>query len=247
MNFCHQKSLTQQLWNILYFILRRLCFYVRSLVHLIHNFVKMKFLSITDEWKYEAYLRIGDSIAFIFKHTYTATRIIINQLSIKCTRTRTITFPQLYNIRSNWKEGDEFLLPQKPLRTTLFLLLLPSLSITSIPHIHTQMWSSRRKELSMQVSLQAHPSEVEMIILHTLSHSSRTKVCDKPRTRREHKPREREQSRRASLQQELHATSCSTSTSGDPLPEVLIIDHLQWDIFQRNSFGGIWVGLTPAG
>lgn len=47
----------------------------------------------------------GDSIAFIFKYTYTATRIIINQLSIKCTRPRPITFPQLYNIRSNWKEG----------------------------------------------------------------------------------------------------------------------------------------------
>lgn len=206
----------------------------------------MKFLSIIDEWKCEAYPRIGDSIAFIFKHTYTATRIIINQLSIKCTRTRTITFPQLYNIRSNWKEGDEFLLPQKPLRTTLFLLL-PSLSITSIPHIHTQMWSSRRKELSMQVSLQAHPSEVEMIILHTLSHSSRTKVCDKPRTRREHKPREREQSRRASLQQELHATSCSTSTSGDPLPEVLIIDHLQWDIPKGTRLGeyrSVWLQLV---
>lgn len=57
----------------------------------------------------------GDFIAFIFKYTYTATRIIINQLLRKCTITRTITFPQLYSVRSNpeerktkTKEGDEF-------------------------------------------------------------------------------------------------------------------------------------------
>lgn len=193
----------------------------------------MKFLSITDEWKYEAYLRIGDSIAFIFKHTYTATRIIINQLSIKCTRTRTITFPQLYNIRSNWKEGDEFLLSQKPLRTTLFLLLLPSLSITSIPHIHTQMWSSRRKELSMQVSLQAHPSEVEMIILHTLSHSSRTKVCDKPRTRREHKPREREGTKQTSV--------ASTGTACNKLLHL----YFRWSITRSIDYWSSSVGHFP--
>lgn len=144
-------------------------FYFSSPVCLFHIFVKMKFLSIMDECRSGDAARFGDSIAFIFKHTYTATRIIINQLSIKCTRTRTITFPQLYNIRSNWKEGgDEFLLPQKPLRTTRLLLLLPSLSIH--PSLtSTQMWSTRRKELSMQVSLQAHPSEVEMITLHTLT------------------------------------------------------------------------------
>lgn len=136
--FLSPKAFNTTVMEYTFVCFQRLCFYFRSPVYFIRNFVKMKFLSIMDEWKCEAYPRIGDSIAFIFKHTYTATRIIINQLSIKCTRTRTITFPQLYNIRSNWKEGDEFLLPQKPLRTTLSLLL-PSLSITSIPHMHTDV------------------------------------------------------------------------------------------------------------
>lgn len=35
----------------------------------------------------------------------------------------------------------------------------------------------------------------------------------------------RKQSRRAWLQQELHATSCFTSAQGDPGPEVLISEH----------------------
>lgn len=48
--------------------------------------------------------RSSDFIAFIFKYTYTATRIIINQLLIKCTITRTITFPQLYSVRNNPKK-----------------------------------------------------------------------------------------------------------------------------------------------
>ena len=55
----------------------------------------------------------SDFIAFIFKYTYTATRIIINQLLIKCTITRTITFPQLYSVRSNQRKVMSFVTAEK--------------------------------------------------------------------------------------------------------------------------------------
>lgn len=121
----------------------------------------------------------GDFIAFIFKYTYTATRIIINQLSIKCTRTRTITFPQLYSVRSNWKEGGD----------GFFLLLLlkktsPDCSATKhtllescpppIPRhrVCPAHWDKcglleeKNQEFSMQIMSQARPFSVCSVSHH---------------------------------------------------------------------------------
>lgn len=107
----------------------------------------------------------SDFIAFIFKYTYTATRIIINQLLIKCTITRTITFPQLYSVRSNQRKVMSFVTAEKNLsdcfqhkhtwrvatkstqtlpHTHHLLLLrrgerLPSLSIASVLHTETNV------------------------------------------------------------------------------------------------------------
>lgn len=113
----------------------------------------------------------GDFIGFIFKYTYTATRIIINQLSIKCTRTRTITFPQLYSVRSNRKEGGDlgffffFLLLKKPLRTAPLQTRSWRVVLPPIPqhHVCPAHWDKcglleeKNQEFSMQIMLQAYP------------------------------------------------------------------------------------------
>lgn len=69
--------------------------------------VNMVHYVVNGEWFQPACIVIlhddSDFIAFIFKYTHTARRIIINQLLIKCT-IRTITFPQLYSVRRNPKK-----------------------------------------------------------------------------------------------------------------------------------------------
>lgn len=132
----HQASTSD--WNLSLFWLR-CCFILVVSVHAnpTLNVVNSSFDSIPHN------NNNGDFIAFIFKYTYTATRIIINQLLIKCTITRTITFPQLYSLRRNQRrrktnEGDKFFLLLQEKKNSPTLGTGSSLSVHVCPATETR-------------------------------------------------------------------------------------------------------------